>query len=354
MPVKKTKKNNNPAEILVKPVGKFGGLDNIHIALIALVVIMAAILIVSNYLEQPVASITSNTSSACTYGSVNGTCVSPIHNSAQVKSAFENYLADYESSNTSLSVLPFISNVSQMTVSYITALKEWYVQVPFQEPGNNSTYYFSAMVSDRNLSDIVPYIETSKPVSSGNNTVVSYGVVRLGSEAVECNSTNATSVYWFVDPYAPGSISSLNNFTQLRSRFGSRVNASIKVLFTQYSQQVANSYGVQNADQLGEYILCASAQSGFSSFEQSLNRIYTGSYISKNELSSIANDSGLNNTQLSACLQNASTTINFQHDLAQHYGVIATPEVVTACKYLSIPQTASYSVCYANPSACTS
>ena len=354
MPVKKTKKNSNAAEILIKPVGKFGGLDNIHIALIALVVIMAAILIVSNYFEQPSTSITSNTSSTCAYGSLNGTCISPIHTSAQVKSEVENYLANYASSNTSLSVLPFISNTSQMGVSYIPAEKEWYVEVPFKEPGSPSQYYFSAIVSDKNISDIVPYIETSKPASSGNNTVVGYGVVRLGSEAIACNSTNITSVYWFVDPYAPGSIPSLNNFTQLRSRFGSRINASIKILFTQYSQQVANSYGVQNADQLGEYVLCASVQPGFGSFEQSLNRIYTGSYISKNELASIANDSGLNNTQINTCLQNATTTINFQHDLAQHYDVIATPEIVTACKYLSIPQTASYSVCYADPSACAS
>ncbi|MDE1846039.1 MAG: hypothetical protein KGH53_02050, partial [Candidatus Micrarchaeota archaeon] len=79
----KQKKAAKEAGIVVRPLGKMGGLDNIHVALIGLVVLLVALLLVVSSTSGGAGPV--NSTQSCAYGSLNGSCVVPLHNASEVK-----------------------------------------------------------------------------------------------------------------------------------------------------------------------------------------------------------------------------------------------------------------------------
>ena len=159
-------------------------------------------------------------------------------------------LASYSTVNSSLSLLPFISNISSMNETYMPALKAWYVSLSARNFGSNLTFAFSFLISDTNASKVTPLIQAAIPSRILDNTVVEQGVVQLNGK-YSCVSTTPTQVYWFIDPYATGAVSSLLNASGIQSKFGSSVNVTMRIVFGSDTQRVANSYGLLNAEYLG-------------------------------------------------------------------------------------------------------
>ena len=118
--------------LLVRPLGRFGGLDGIHITLIIVIALLFVLLAVVSY-ARPVVITNSTSLANCTYGIFNGSCARPMHNTTQIKGLTGRILASYASVNSSLSLLPFISNVSSTNVTYLPASGEWYVSVKAQQ-----------------------------------------------------------------------------------------------------------------------------------------------------------------------------------------------------------------------------
>jgi hypothetical protein len=361
MPAKKENLIKTPS-VIVKPLGRTGGLDSIHLALVSLVVILIAILLVISFYKQSPptilpSNVSTNTTSilSCEYGAANGRCILPLHNESQIKSYAEEFLAGYDTINTSLSLIPYLSEVNLMNLSYNPSNHYWYLSFPIENPSGGKLLHFSLMINDSNVSEIIPMIQTLSPAESAyqasGNLVVSKGVVSLSGK-VACGTVSPLQVYWFVDPYSPGGISSLANMTSLQSKYGSKIKISLEILFTQYSQSVANTYGLNKTMQLGDYLFCSSEQGGqpFVSFTKSLENSYSGSYISKSELSAYASNAGLNTSMINSCMNSAGTYINRQAVLAKYYNVISSPIVVTDCRYLSLPQTTADAIQYANSS----
>lgn len=342
--------NAKEPRVVVKPLGRFGGLDAIHLSLMALVVIMAALLVVVTYNGQvgPVLNISGT--QTCAYGAVNGSCVTPLHNQSQAVAAAERFLAGYTSTNSSLSVIPYVAAVNSMNVSYAPQAREWYVTVPIISPASNSTFAVALAVSDKNLS-VTPFIQTISPTSTTQNYVESYGIIRLAGKSA-CSTATPTQIYWFIDPYAPGSVRSVAQLAAMEDRLGSKIDARLEILYTQSSQQIANSYGLNNTLALGQYMFCASEQSNFSAFARTVNATYDGQYVSPATLATEASDSGLNGTSLASCMNTSSMLINRQAVLANYYNVTSTPVIVTDCQYQSIPQTVSEALCTVNSALC--
>ncbi len=344
------KKLSEPS-ILVKPVSKFGGLDNIHVALIVLVVILILLIVVMSYTNKiSVVNITQGNN--CTYGSVNGTCTSPINNQSQAKLEAEKILAGYSTSNSSLSLLPYLSNVNGANVSYLPATRQWYASIPYSSPTTSNTYLLGILMKDSNLSKFTTFVQALGGTSSPTkNYVVAPGVIKLYGQS-SCGS-GSTQAYWFIDPYAPGSVPSLINATSLESKFAGRINVSVKILFTEYSQRIANTYGLNNTLNLGKYILCGSVQNNFTGFAKSLNSSFTGTYMPSYILQGIAEQSGFNMTSLNSCIASSSQSVmNSQALQAKYYNITSSTAVLTDCQYLSIPQTARAAACYANSALC--
>jgi len=335
--------------IVVRPLGGLGGLDNIHVALIALVILLIALLIVVS--SSPSGGMQPNSTLTCAYGSVNGTCVMPLHNLSDAKVRLGQILASYAYVNGSLSILPYFSSIQNAAVDYIPQSRQWLGVVAVQNPyGTNFSASF--LFYDSNFSLAAPYLQTSSTSKIFSNYVVSQGVVRLSGK-VACLTQNPIQTYWFIDPYAPGSISSLNQLTSLQSKFGSGINATLKIVFGSESLRIANSgAGVNNTQALGKYIFCASKQSNFTSFVSNLQSLYSNAYVPEAFLNQIANQSKLNLPLLNSCVANSTATINNQLLLAQYYNVTSTPSIVTDCIYQSIPQTAQNAICLANSTKC--
>lgn len=352
MAKKQTKAQINEAKIVLKPIGRYGGLDNIHIALLVLVAVLIALLLVISYSKpQIIIENTTNTSSTCVYGVMNGSCVYPTHNESSVLRQLGKIIASYEFVNGSLSLLPYYSIIQNTTFGYLPISKVWLAVVPVINPATGNTFSTSFLIYDSNLSLVNPYIQTVRTSQVLSDYVVSQGVVRLSNQAV-CGMQAPLPVYWFIDPYAQGSISSLSNLTAVESKYGSKLNLSLKVLFASESQNIAKTYGDNNTRALGKYLFCSSKQSGFSNFVTTLNAVYSGSYLSPSLLSSLANQSGLNIPQLRGCMLNSTSAINAQALLAQYYNVTSTPSVVTDCVYSAIPQTERNAICFANSTIC--
>ncbi len=343
--VRLSKRITEPS-ILVKPISRFGGLDNIHIALLVLVAILIMLLLTVSY-NTKIYVINASASGNATNHSV----ASPRHTPSDIKLIAERILASYGTINSSLSLLPYLSNVSAVNVSYAPITKQWYVSVPYTGPVNGKSYLFTISIDDLNTSDFTPFVQAIRPRSVSNDYVISKGVVKL-SGATSCQTGNSTPVYWFIDPYAPGSMQSLQNLTSLQSRFGSRVNVTLKILYAQASQAIAATYGLNNTMQLGKYLLCASGQRNFTPFVRAVNATYQGTYVPAYQLQTLAGESGLNVTSLDSCVSSSQQAINAQAVQAKYYNITSSAAVLTDCEYLSIPQTAQDSVCYANPSAC--
>jgi hypothetical protein len=351
MATKGKKEQIKEASVVIKPIGATGGLDAIHIALAVLVIILIALLIAVAY-TKPVPLITNTTASNinCTYAVQSGKCTLPINTPSQIKQDAEVFLASYNYLNSSISpFLTYFSNVSRMNLTYNPINSEWYVTVPVQDTAINQTLQFAMIINDKNTSRITPLLQIIESGVRTNNSVVSKGVVQIPGQST-CSTQSPLQIYWFVDPYSTGGISSLVNMTSLQSTFKSQVSIGVKMLFTQASQSIAQTYGLNNSLALGSYLFCASNQSAFPSFVNRVNQAYNGGYMSSSQLSGIASQSGINGTQLNGCLSDAGTLINRQALLAKYYNITSSPLIVTDCRYLSIPQTEIEAIHYANSS----
>ena len=342
------KKAIKEPSVVIKPIGRFGGLDSIHVAMGVLILILIALLVVVAS-TKPAILLTNSTSSLnCAYGAKSGACVQSIHTQAEVKIAAERFIASYSNVNTSLSLLPYITNVSSMAFSYSQQTGKWYVVVPGKNPATNTTFDFTMIINDSSLA-VTPLIQTITPSILSNETVVSQGVIKEAGKP-ECTVTNPLQVYWFMDPYSTGSVASLLQMVSLQKQYPLKISEQLEILFTQSSQNIAATNGVNNTLALGSYLFCASQQPNFPDFASSINKTYTGSYISPTQLAAIAGSSGLNSSELTSCLSSAQTLINRQALLAKYYNISASPSIITDCQYLSIPQTEGDAILYANSS----
>lgn len=349
---KKGKESKTP-EVIIRPVSGLGGLDTIHLALLALVIILIGIVVVLSF-SKPVViirNVSNSTSLNCTYAYA-GACVAPSHNASQVKTQVGKILASYINMNNSLSLsLPFYANVSGTSASFLPSSSEWYVVVPMLNPVGGAPYKTSFLLYDSNLTMVAPFIQTVAPSKILSNEVVSEGVIQVSGRTA-CATQAPMQLFWFIDPYAPGSVQSLSTFLYLEGRLGSGLNASIKLVYGPYSRLVGSAHGYNNTVALGRYILCASSQSAFSKFVPNLESAYSNSYISPSELNTIANYSGLDLSALNACMASSTSAIAAQGYLASYYNITSTPMAITDCQYLSIPQTSYNATCYANESIC--
>lgn len=352
----KNAKNKNNAKIeepsiLIRPINRLGGLDNIHVALLALVAILIALLLLLSY-YKPIGYVNSTTSAPTT--SVANSTISPatIHNSSSIKRIAEELLASYVQTNSSLSLLPFYSNVSGIEASYVPALKDWYVQIPAANPGSTTLVYFSTLIGDANGSVLLPLLQIPKPQRIGSNYVVSEGVVRLAG-VPSCLYAAPLQLYWFMDPYSPGAVQSLKNITSLEQRYGGKINITVDILYGAPSATVANQTNVADAQSLGRYLFCSSKQgSTFPQFVSLLNSIYSNSYVSSNELQGISSTAGLNQSELGSCIGSSNSAFGAQTLLASHYNITASPSIIVNCDTLAIPQTVNKAICYANSTFC--
>ncbi len=337
--------------IIIRPIGMLGGLDNLHITFGIVIALLLALLLAVSY-SKPAFVTNSTQASNCTYGHLlNGSCAVPAHSAAQVRSAVERLLASYASVNGSLSVLPYFSNVSSISETYLPKSGDWYVGMNARNPTSNQAFLVSFIVNDSNLSRITPAAQVAAPSSLSDNYVASLGTVKLAGKYV-CSVPAPVSVYWFVDPYASGSIRSLVNATALESRFGGRINVTVRIINGPSTESMANQFGAGNALALGWYLFCASQQPGFRNFTSNLNSLYSGSYVQPSTLAGLANVSRLNYSAMNSCIGSASQVINNQALLASYYNVTQTPSVVVDCEYQALPQTASEALCYADSTLC--
>lgn len=334
----------NEPSVLVRPVKGFGGLDGIHVALIVLALVLIALLLIVSYYKPVVMPQQNATQNASTPGNTTR------YTASQIKKIADGMVAGYLQTNSSLSLLPFYTDTSMTNASYIPQLKDWYVSIPSYSAAGNGTFYVSALISDANGSLVTPFIQLARPYPTGD-MVVSRGVVALSGKPT-CLVRSPLQAYWFMDPYAPGAVQSLENITALKKEYGNGINISIKTVYGSSYQRIADQVGALDAQYLGKYVMCASLQSGFGNFSSALNSIYGGDYISQNTLESISGTAGLNVTALDACVNSASSTVNAQALFASYYNITSVPAVVVDCKYLAIPQTANNAVCYANSTMC--
>jgi hypothetical protein len=340
--MKKENKIKEPS-IIIRPIGKLGGLDNLHITLIIVIALLFLIVLVTSYSKPILITNSSNSTNVSTHA--------PEHSVVQIKTLVERLLASYATVNTSLSLLPFISNVTAMNATYLNASRSWYVHLTARNPGSNITFAIAFLINDLDTTKVTPLLQAAIPSQIGNNTVVAQGVMQLGGKYA-CLSSSPMQIYWFVDPYASGAVRSLLNATNLETSLGNKVNLAVKIRFGSDTQNIASSFGLFNSQYLGKYIFCASQQKNFSSFVSNLNSLYSGTYVPQGVLSSIANLSKLDFPELSSCVNASSQPLNIQSLLAQYYNITQTPIVVVDCHYMALPQTVHEALCYAETSLC--
>ncbi|MEM0086948.1 MAG: hypothetical protein QW346_02825 [Candidatus Micrarchaeaceae archaeon] len=351
----KKQKNENAKEpeLVVKKLGRFGYLDTIHISLIVLAAILVALLLVVSY-SKPVVLIRNVTNSTqplnCTYGLQNGKCVVPLHNVSEVEAQAERVLASYAYLNSSLSLLAYFSDIKNASYAYLPSEGSWLATIPATNPATGTRFMFYLLINGTTL-NATPYLQTIMPSKIIPNRVVSQGVIAVNGKFA-CQSQYPLQVFWFIDPYAPGSIASLLNATSIQSRFGGKVNVSVKVLYGAYSSLIGSRFGQLNAEALSKYVLCASTQSNFSRFATNLYAAYSGSYMPNQTLMTIARESSLNITDLDSCIANSTTIMNRQALLAEYYNITSTPVDIVNCEYMTLPQTAVNGICYANSTLC--
>lgn len=326
-------------KVVVKPIGGLGGLDQIHVALIILVCVLVALVVVLAYYRPTAITVVNNTTAA-----------KPMHTSSEMLNLTERLLASYNNLNSSLNLLPYITNISAANITYISSIKSWLIRVPAANPATNVSFYVTFLINDSNTSKVLPLIQTVLPAKLSQNKVVAKGVVQLYNH-YPCNK-QPMPVYWFIDPYAPGGIKSLNYAVQLQNMLKGKVNVTIKIFSTQATQAIASQYGIANAQLLGKYIFCASLQPNFEKFANILSSLFAGSFMGQIELSNIANESGLNYSELSSCIGTSQPIINNQALLASYYNITQVPSVIVDCNLMTLPQTAYDAVCFANSTLC--
>ena len=339
---KNTKSGKEEPVFLVKPVARKAGLDYLHISLMALVVILVGVALALSF-SKPGTIV-----KGCEYGSVNGTCITPQHNSTQALSAAMSILAAYKYSNTSLSLLPYYVMVNQSKASYVPSTGSWLVTAPYVDPfAHNATYNLSLVLYDSNLSLKQAFLSTMPPNTTTNDSVSAYGAIAIsGKEA--CATKAPIPVYLVTDPYAPGAMQAIQKAINVSSHYAGDVNMSYYMIFTDYEVSHYHAYGQNNTQALGYYLYCSSKQSGFQAYIANLTKIYDGEPISAPVLQNVALGSGLNVTELTDCVNSSTSALDGQLALAQLYGVATdTPAFVVNCKYQALPQTVGSAISYA-------
>ncbi len=338
---KKSKEQQKGPVFLVKPAFRMGGLDYLHVSLIALVIVLIALAFSLAYFKQGVFI------KNCQYGIVNGTCTAPMYNSSQVLDAAEKILASYSYVNSSLELLPYYSEPNKANVSYAPDQDLWFVNIPYEDPLlNNSVFYISMTLSGKNLSLVHPYLQTVAPVIKTNNSVVSLGTVQIAGK-VACRTTTPVPVYYITDPYAPGAFAGIAAAVNLTAAYGNKINMTYDFIFTNYSSRWYAGFGTQHTQLIGEYLYCSSAQGRIGSYATNVSKVFNGQPLDNVTLYQTAEGTGLNLTELNTCLSNSVTTLTYQSQLAGFYNIVSTPQLVVNCQYSSIPQTASDAVNYA-------
>ncbi len=330
------KKSLKEPVFMVKQASKLGGLDYLHVALIALVIILVALAFSLSTFKSSI---------ICQYGAVNGTCITTPYNSSQALTAAEKVLASYQYQNSSLSVLAYYSLVNQSQVSYLPALKSWLVVVPYTDPFTKSILNVSLLFYGSNLSLETPYMQMLKPSTYTNDTMPVQGVISLSGKTA-CVSNVPEPVYLITDPYAPDAMQSIMQAINLSREYQNRINMSYKFIFTKYAISEYSHYGIGTTQLLGAYLACASVQPKFAQFVDTLNTTFNGSPPGNETLYSIANATGFNMTSFDQCMVNIPTTLSYQAQLASFYNVTSTPMFISNCKYESIPATAPEAINY--------
>ena len=326
---------------IVRPVRQNLGLDYLHISLIVLVIALAALAFgISAF--KPGAS-----SSSCQYGSMNGTCVTPMHNSSQALLGAERIIAAYGSLNSSISLLPYYVLVNQSSVSYNPGQRQWYVSMPYIDPVSKTKIFrVTFSLYDSNLSLATPYTKMIPPVTSTNNSVAGLGSVSISGRTT-CQSAAPIPVYMITDPYSPGALGAISTAANQSMAHAGQVNMSYYFVFGQPSTRFYAGFGVQQTQALGQYLACASRQSNFAGYAANISQVFQGTPISNTTLYEIATVSKINTTQLNSCLANVGESLNYQLQLANLYNLQYSPGFVVNCKYGTIPQTLNYSIDYA-------
>jgi len=338
---KKNKINSKEPVFIIKPVSKNFGLDYLHIMLIVLVIILIVFAFALSTFKQGI--VVTN----CQFGAnANATCNSTVHNSTQALSAAEKYLASYSNINTSLSLIPYFALVNQSKVSYLVQGKEWLVIIPYKDPLlKGTTFNISLLLYDSNLTLASSFLQTLKPVTPTNNSVVALGAVAISNEPI-CKTSTPIPVYVITDPYSPNLINTLNTSIAAGKAYGDKINVTYHVIFSGYSEQYYSSYGVQQTQALGDYLQCASRQEKFPQFVSNLSLAYNGRPIPNQTLGDIAAGSGLNSSEFSGCMDNVTTILNIQAQFANLYHTVSTPSLIVNCRYSTIPQSLNYAINY--------
>ncbi len=342
----KPKQKNGKEPVFIVKGTRMGGLDYLHIALIALVIILIAFSFELAVFKKGV--ILEN----CPYGIINNsTCApQPINSSnassyANVIDAAGKILASYSSVNTSLSILPYISLINDSKVSFMPSLKEWEVVVPYKDILDENKTFNLSFILFNNLTLDNSFISTLKPAKYTDNKVVSLGVVSLSGKYL-CNYTTPIPVDFMIDPYTPGFINYTYNAINISKSYGAKLNMSYNFLFSGYSTSLYRNYGVSATQRLGDYLVCASKQPRFKQFISNLSIIYNNKPIENSTLYQMVLGSGLNTTKFDQCMTNASVILDNQARFAAFYNITSLPSYVIDCKYQTIPQTANYAINY--------
>lgn len=314
-------RKSKPAEpiFLIRPAVKNLGLDYLHIALIALVVVLVALALSFSGLS---ATSQQRPPQNCTYGYLNNSCATPLHTPSQALGSVERIIASYSSINSSLALLPYFTLPNSSRTSYLPGSREWLVTLPYRNSFSNITLDYSFLLYDSNLSLATPFQQMLKPAYYLNESVVAPGVVALSGHSA-CTASNTLPVFLFVDPYAPGAFQSISD--AINTSRNPRLNVSYKFLFTGYSAELYKSYGAPSTQLLGRYLLCASPQRNFPQFISNLSTIFFGTPPSNFTLSQVASASGLNYSQMNSCLLDSGGVLENQALLSGYYNISSTP-----------------------------
>jgi hypothetical protein len=348
--MEKTRRNRKDAVkksepvLLLRPVTNSIGLDYLHMTLIVLVIVLVAFAFALSQFKQGVLV------QSCAYGtSANETCITPVHNSTQVLAAAQQILASYATFNTSLSLLAYYTYANRANVSFLSGQKEWLVVFPYADPLlNNETQYFSEIIYDSNLTLAKPFIQTANPLAHSKNQVIGKGIVSIyGKVACPAAGTGQIPVYAFIDPYAPGAVQGIYAGINASSDFQKSINLTYKFIFTGYAESNYKSFGINQTQEVGEYLWCASQQSRFAAFMANFTRLYSGKPIPNSTVQQVAQGSGLNMSVFNGCTAQAPGVLERQVLLQQLYGVVSTPTYVVNCQYAAVPETLGTAIKFA-------
>ncbi len=325
---KRVKQGAEPV-FLVKSA-RIGGLDYLHISLIALVAVLVGLAYALAYFQPGIEV------RACQYGVVNSTCVTPLHNSTEALTAVGRVLAGYADFNSSLSLLSYYSYFNRTKLSYSANTSEWIAIVPYRNPFLGNETLNATFVLNGNLTLRQAFISMAAPRSQSRDGVVSFGTVALSGKVL-CKYSKPLPVYFIADPYVPGFIDSIREALGLSSKLSGTVNMSYYFIASRYAESKYSGFSASETQGLVRYLACASSQRNFKAFVSNLSIGYTGNPLPNSTLREMVLGSGLNTTSFFSCLANADSTLSAQAALVSFYRVSTVPSYIVDCRYSSIP-----------------